>query len=392
MRTALRPLHTIVLGPAPRPPRRFIPRICSRRHSWHIHSKSCSHSHHDHDNNSSSTTTPLPSPSQTRYAPSSEAVASTRNYLSNLLRTHDHASYILTPFIPPSARDAYLAIKSFNLDTALVADQTSNVAVGRLRMKFWRDAIEAVFKGDGRDAVRYKEPTIVLLANVLVGGSAGGQVPRLNKGWFLRNIAARESLLTLSPFPSLAALETYSENTYSSLYYLLLESLHIHSTTLDHIAGHLGKATGITAILRGVPLTAFPPPPPISPAPSPFTQPNQGAVLLPLDILSSHSLSQESLLRLGPTAPNLKDVIFEIATRANDHLLTARRMIKDAQEKGELSKGGKGDWGLFLGALPTRNFLGRLEEADFDVFDARLARRDWRLVFQAYWAYRKGKF
>ena len=67
-------------------------------------------------------------------------------------------------------------------------------------------------------------------------------------------------------------------------------------------------------------------------------------------------------------------------------------MIKDAQEKGELSKGKKGDWGLFLGALPTRNFLRRLEEVDFDVFDGRLARRDWRLVFQAYWAYRKGKF
>jgi len=61
-------------------------------------------------------------------------------------------------------------------------------------MKFWRDAVEAVFKGDGSDAVRYKEPTIVLLASVLAGGGSGGQVPRLNKGWFLRNIAARVGL------------------------------------------------------------------------------------------------------------------------------------------------------------------------------------------------------
>jgi len=67
-------------------------------------------------------------------------------------------------------------------------------------------------------------------------------------------------------------------------------------------------------------------------------------------------------------------------------------MIKDAQEAGELSKGGKGVWGVFLGALPTRNFLRRLEEVDFDIFDGSLARRDWRLVFQAYWAYRNGEF
>ena len=190
MRTALFPLRTLALGPAPRPPRTL---IRSRQHSGHTHSESCSHDHHDH----------TVSPSQIRYTPSPETVTSARNYLSNFLRTHDHASHILTPFIPPGARDAYLAIKSFNLDTALVTDQTSNLAVGRLRMKFWRDAVEAVFKGDGGDAVRYKEPTMVLLASVLSGGGTRGQVPRLNKGWFLRNIAARVGAKTPPPPPPL---------------------------------------------------------------------------------------------------------------------------------------------------------------------------------------------
>ena len=133
-----------------------------------------------------------------------------RNYLEDLLKARDYPSYVLTAFIPPWARDAYLAIKSFNLDTALVADQTSNLAIGRLRMKFWRDAINAVFEGStsgGQSVSAYKEPTVILLHNVLQGKSGIGGTSesgskdgngndkglRLNKGWFMRNISARVS-------------------------------------------------------------------------------------------------------------------------------------------------------------------------------------------------------
>lgn len=244
---------------------------------------------------------------------------------------HDHPSYMLTPFIPPPARDAYLAIKSFNLDTAHVSDQTSNLAVARLRMRFWRDAIDALFSPTSpAAAAAYKEPTILLLSSVLAGTPAS-PAPRLNKGWFLRNISARESLLPQTPFATLEALEGYAESAYSSLYYLLLESLHIHSTTLDHIAGHIGKAAGISAILRGVPLTAFPSPP--AKTADQFSPAQRGAVLLPLDICAKHGLRGEDVLRHGGAAEGLKDVVFEVATRANDHLLTARVMLAEARKK-----------------------------------------------------------
>ena len=202
---------------------------------------------------------------------------------------------------------------------------------------------------------------------------------------------AQESLLTLTPFPTINSLENYSENTYSSINYLLLESLHIHSTPIDHIAGHIGKAAGISAILRGVQFAAFPPPP-TKPTPShvQFSSGSQAAVLLPLDVCAHHRLRQEDVFRLAGNAPGLKDVVFEIATRANDHLLTARRMIKEARAEGKL--GFRGDWGVLLSALPVRNFLRSLEKVDFDVFDPRLARKDWKLPFSAYWAYKRGQF
>jgi NADH dehydrogenase [ubiquinone] 1 alpha subcomplex assembly factor 6 len=53
---------------------------------------------------------------------------------------------------------------------------------------------------------------------------------------------------------------------------------------------------------------------------------------LPLDICAKHNLVQEQVFREGPEAPGFKDVVFEVATRANDHLSTARQYIEGLKE------------------------------------------------------------
>jgi hypothetical protein len=55
------------------------------------------------------------------------------------------------------------------------------------------------------------------------------------------------------PFPSVALLETYAENTASSLLYLSLESAGLHEVSFDHIASHVGKAIGIVTLIRSIP-------------------------------------------------------------------------------------------------------------------------------------------
>ena len=54
-------------------------------------------------------------------------------------------------------------------------------------------------------------------------------------------------------YVSMKDLEAYSENTASSILYLLLEALGVRSHETDHIASHIGKAMGITTVLRGLP-------------------------------------------------------------------------------------------------------------------------------------------
>ena len=52
-----------------------------------------------------------------------------------------------------------------------------------------------------------------------------------------------------------------------------------------------------------------------------------------MDICAKHNLVQENVFRQGPEAPGLKDVVLEVATRANDHLNTARQYVNEMKGK-----------------------------------------------------------
>lgn len=224
------------------------------------------------------------------------------------------------------------------------------------------------------------------------------------------------------PYSSLEALENYAEQTYSTLLYLTLAFLPIHSLAIDHLASHIGKATGIAAVLRGLPLIAFPPPPNHH---SNYTAKSghigtnagrQGAVLLPLDIMAESGVKEEDVLRYGSGAAGLKDAVFTVATRANDHLITAREMLKNLKRGKDIGhdfehEGEEGHFyapsnltsqtqveeikhgfGVLLPSVSTRLWLERLEKADFDVFNPELRAREWRLPWKAYWDYSRRTF
>jgi NADH dehydrogenase [ubiquinone] 1 alpha subcomplex assembly factor 6 len=363
--------------------------------------------------------------------PSGAEIDRARTYCANLVRyftpplaaarnadtprTYDAPSHVLQTFIPQSSRDAYLAIRAFNVDVARVADTTSTPTIGMMRMQFWRDTVTKALAGTPP-----KEPVAILLAKAAeeLHARSGGKA-RLSKSWFHRIIRTREQHLSNPPYPTLAALETYAENTYSTLLYLTLSALPQASLTTDHIASHIGKAMGITAVLRGIPLIAFPPQQPLGTSNSMTGQsgPTQGAVLLPLDVMAESSLREEDVFRQGSSAPGLRDAVFTVATRANDHLITAREMLTKLRKDGtlghefehqheeehvysaqQLDRGQseklaevEDAFGVFMPSVATQSWLDRLEAADFDVFNANLRKVDWKLPMKAYWGYSRRK-
>lgn len=237
-------------------------------------------------------------------------------------------------------------------------------------------------------------------------------------------INAREQTLTNAAFPNLEAVESYAENTYSTLLYLTLSALPMNSITADHVASHIGKAAGISAVLRGMPLVAFPPPPNHHSNRSagdltgtPSSSPRQGTITLPLDVMAQCGVREEDVFRQGADAPGLRDAVFTVATRASDHLITARQMIKnlkagedvghafehEAEEEHQHPQESTSaitkqlneverSFGVFMPAVVTQLWLDKLQKVDFDIFNKELLRTDWRLPWKAYFAYRRREF
>ncbi|MCJ1356763.1 MAG: hypothetical protein MMC33_006759 [Icmadophila ericetorum] len=379
-------------------------------------------------------------------------IRSARAYCLDLLKKFDTPSYTLLPFIPSPSQTAYIALRTFNLELALIPDSVSTPQIGKLRLQFWRDNITSIFEGRPP-----KQPVAVLLHHALTSlrrrtEGKGIRGASLSKSWFMRIISAREKqFLENGGYVNLEAVERYAESTYSTLLYLTLQSLPLSSLTADHLASHVGKAAGIATVLRGIPLLAFPPPSNHHSNSSlggvglaqdalgaAHQRQRQGVVTLPLDIKVETGLKDEDVFRQGAAAPGLRDAVFKVATRASDHLITASSMLSrlrkgqdvghEFEHEGEeghiypnpdssinednsvykdlnyLEKAAAqkqlSEWDQVRKAFPvllgpyisTKLWLERLEKVDFDIFREELRRREWKLAWRAWWAHRKGYF
>jgi NADH dehydrogenase [ubiquinone] 1 alpha subcomplex assembly factor 6 len=344
---------------------------------------------------------------------STEELESARKYCLGLLRKYDTPSSLLLPYVPSHARDAYVALRAFNIDVARTADTTSTSTIGSMRLQFQRDAISKALAGTPP-----KQPVALLLAKAAenVANMTDGR-STFSKSWFMRIIDTREKYLSNPPYQDVAALESYAENTYSTLHYLTLQALPMSSLTADHVASHIGKATGIAAVLRGLPLIAFPGPPSNQSGQlaGDVGASRQGAVMLPLDIMAECGVREEDVLRNGAQAHGLRDAVFAVATRANDHLITARQMITNVRagqdaghdfehqhEEEHIYSPQKGKaetqsqeleraFGVFMPAIATQIWLDRLQKVDFDIFSDKLRVTDLKLPWKAFWAYNRRK-
>jgi NADH dehydrogenase [ubiquinone] 1 alpha subcomplex assembly factor 6 len=176
---------------------------------------------------------------------------------------------------------------------------------------------------------------------------------------------------------------SHAESTASTFLYLLLSLLNLPSETLSHAASHLGVAQSLTTLLRALPFHA-----------------SKGMMVIPAEITAKHGVNQQEVLTKGGSSKGLEDAVFELATIANDHLLTARSVFRGGRVPEEAMP-------VFAAAvsripcavawaecvqIPVVSLLGRLEAVNFDVYDSRLQVRDWKLAWQVWRGYYKRTF
>ncbi|KAG5665829.1 hypothetical protein KAF25_009954 [Fusarium avenaceum] len=316
-------------------------------------------------------------------------VESARRYCLTQLQNSDYDAHLIRRFVPSPVQDTYAALRTLNLELVRLPELVSNPTIGAFRMKFWQESIDKTFAGRPP-----REPICILLHKCLQDLEAreGTSTKKSLKFWISRLIKTREKHMTNRPFADLASLEEYAENTYSTLMYSTLASLPLRSMHVDHLASHIGKACGITAVLRGISVLAAPPPPVNTPS-GQVPAVREPALLLPLDAMAEAGVKEEEVFRQGPNAPGLQDAVFKVATRANDHLITAREMLKrlkagedpghEFEHQGEAEhfyaegsdtlKEIRQGFGVLLEAIPSAQYLERLEQADFNPFAVKAA-------------------
>ncbi|XP_039594883.1 NADH dehydrogenase (ubiquinone) complex I, assembly factor 6 isoform X1 [Polypterus senegalus] len=262
-----------------------------------------------------------------------------------LVRTRDYEGFLCSLLLPPESRRSSIAVRAFNVELAQIKDLVSQKTMGLVRMQFWKNALEEIFRDDPPH-----QPVAMELWRAI-------KKHRLTKGWFSRIINTREEDLNDRAYRNIQELETYADNTQSSLLYLLLETQGVKDIHADHAASHIGKAQGIVTCLRAVPYHS-----------------SKRKVYLPMDICMLHGISQEDIMRGSQEKP-VKDVIYDIACQAHVHLQHARSFSEKLPPAAVPA---------FLQTVSVEDYLCRIRRADFNVFHPSLQKRNPLLPLHLY--------
>lgn len=284
--------------------------------------------------------------------------------------------------------------------------------IAKLRFDFWRRTVQQIFtvaaqyRESGKSSVMTgalaQEPIAILLAHALTV-----QGMDLSKRFFVTLLQSRETYAKMPPFRNVDAMASYGEGTHSQTLYLAQEACYSAAPKVTqflaqypdiddlahNLVAHVGQAAGIASLVKGFSYYG-----------------RRGAVVLPVDAMARHGVSQHDATQLlaaldaGGSAAvatpdmlalraRLSDVVFETATRANDHIISAGAIVKQLDEylSGDIPDA------IFVPAMnvvPTKLFLERLEKYNFDILhpDVLKPGSDWKLPYRSYKAYKLRKF
>ncbi|HEX3882741.1 MAG TPA: phytoene/squalene synthase family protein [Stellaceae bacterium] len=257
-----------------------------------------------------------------------------------LVREHDRDRFQTALFAPAAQREAVFALYAFNYEIARIREAVREEMLGRIRLQWWREAIDAAFSGQPprrHDVIE----------------ALGRAINRydLTQAHFERLIEAREEDLAAGPPPTLAALEDYCAASSARLVDLAAEILGAREAA--EAARGVGIAYGLTGLLRAMPYHA---------AIGRSYIPEEFAVA-PADYRNRRA------------SPELHAAVAGIADLAARHLHAARAR-RDGVPRSALA--------AFLPAVIAGRYLVRLKRAAFDPFDPALAVPDalqsWRLL------------
>lgn len=350
------------------------------------------------------------SSSTTNGSYSTEQRKADHKHCVELVQTRDMEGYLCGLLMPSSSREAYFALRAFNVEIASIKDASKliggrsrssnssslvmdglggdegledNTLASRLRMQWWRDAIADVYEQHADNKLdnstsssaaathdpillsltssRRHNPTLRSLAHAI---NTHGLTYR-----FLRRVLeARENDLSITQYEKWRDVAQYGEDTVSNILYLSLETVGVRDDGADMVASDIGVGLGILTALRS---TAF--------------RASQGECSIPLDLATKHDVSMDTLYHAWDSSINddsngedsdseqlekanmareaLRGATVEMVEMASFHLHRAR------ENQGKVPKEGRM---CLLPAVCGLKYLDSLKECNYDVLHPAL--------------------
>jgi 15-cis-phytoene synthase len=221
-------------------------------------------------------------------------------FCAELVRTHDFSRYASTLFMPAVQRRALLALYAFNVEISRVHAQVSQPLPGEMRLQWWTDMLA----GAGHGGVE--------------GNPVAAELKLAIESWRLpverlsRLIDEHQFDLYNDPMPTMAALESYINDTSSALFSLGAGIAGWQSPEIEHLARHAGLAQGMAQLMAALPRDA-----------------SRRQLFLPLQVLESHGIDIEEVFA-GKQTPKLRVALDALLSEARGHLKTAFALLPSA--------------------------------------------------------------
>lgn len=321
------------------------------------------------------------------------------------LQRVDPSTMLISKFYPKYVQDAIVGLKSFNLELSKVsfghqagASEKSR-QFNNLKLEFWQNQVDKLMRLSMETAPQIlphlNEPATVLIADAILKDlefdrSMLSQMVSSHTHFYNNNAS--------TGFRTLDDVCSFGEGTVSQVNYMMQSVVLSHTLTgfstagldllrdssnevrnsLSEVSAHLGQATAICSFLIGLKYFAE----------------KKSTLMIPSEVVVGHQLSEEMAIRLilgtetDTEARNaLKDSVFDMATRANDHILTARSKLGALKEAWHMSTLPDCIYLPMMNGIPTILFLEKLQKVDFDVLNPKLQSKEWRLPFRAWWSH-----
>ncbi|HKT20163.1 MAG TPA: phytoene/squalene synthase family protein [Stellaceae bacterium] len=269
--------------------------------------------------------------------------------LGMALRQNDRDRFQTALFAPATCREALFALYAFNYEIARVPEVTHEPLIGQIRLQWWRDALDEIYRGA---PVRRHDVAEPLARAIRAHG--------LTRAHFEAMLEARARDLDAAPPRDLESLEAYAEGASASLVLLALETLGVRGGKSEAVGRSVGIAYALSGLLAAVRFHA-----------------GMKRLYIPQDMIDHHRIDVERSVFARKSTPALKECAEEIAALARYHLSVARAQ-REAVPKAALP--------ALLPAIIAERRLERLARSGYDAFDPRLEQRDTLQSLRLAWA------